>query len=177
MIRVEVVHTSALEMPQLDELRRFLDSAFDGGFDDHDWDHALGGMHGIVRQDDRIVAHGSVVQRRVLLGGSTLRAGYVEGVAVHDGYRRRGYGKAIMLALDPVIRRGYEIGALSAGDEAGRLYTSLGWKRWQGATWALTPSGLERTEEEDETTYILELNAPLDLGSDIACDWRDGDLW
>ena len=36
-----------------------------------------------------------------------------------------------MQALEPVVRGAYQIGALAAGEDAGRLYSSLGWQRWQ----------------------------------------------
>ena len=56
-----------------------------------------------------------------------------------------------MQRLDGVIRGAYELGGLSAGEEAGRLYGSLGWERWRGRTWVLGPNGMERTADEDET--------------------------
>jgi hypothetical protein len=71
----------------------------------------------------------------------------------------------------------YELGGLSAGEPAASLYRSLGWRRWEGRTWVLGPSGLERTPDEDETTYVLPLASELDLSGDLACDWRDGDVW
>ena len=37
--------------------------------------------------------------------------------------------------------------------------------------------GLRRTPDDDGSTYVLPLDAPLDLDGDLACDWRDGDVW
>jgi aminoglycoside 2'-N-acetyltransferase I len=82
-----------------------------------------------------------------------------------------------MERLAEVIAGAYEVGALSAGEDAARLYRSLGWQRWEGRTWVLGPDGPERTREEDQTTYVLPLSAELDLSGDLACDWRDGDVW
>ena len=56
-------------------------------------------MHAIVEEDGVIVAHGAVVQRRLLHGGRALRTGYVEGVAVRPDRQRRGLGAALMTAL------------------------------------------------------------------------------
>ena len=35
-------------------------------------------MHALASEGDRLVGHGSVVQRRLLHGGRALRTGYVE---------------------------------------------------------------------------------------------------
>lgn len=176
-MNVETFHTSELGADRLRALRAFLSEAFDGHFDDHDWDHTLGGVHAIVHDDGAVVAHGAVVQRRLLHGSRALRAGYVEAVAVRADHRGRGHGRAMMERLDRVLRGGYELGALSAGEPAARLYRSLGWQRWQGRTWVLGPSGMTRTADEDETTYVLRVASQLDLTGDLACDWRDGDVW
>jgi aminoglycoside 2'-N-acetyltransferase I len=177
VIEVDTTHTSSLDARSLTALRAFLDEAFSGDLDDHDWDHALGGVHALVWEDGAIVAHASVVQRRMLHGGRALRTGYVEAIAVRLDRRGRGYGRALMERVDRVIRGAYELGALSAGEEAARLYRSLGWQRWQGRTWVLGPNGIERTADEDETTHVLPLTAELDLAGDLVCDWRDGDVW
>lgn len=49
-----------------------------------------------------VLAHGSVVQRRVLHNGRSLRVGYVEAVAVRPGLRRQGLGGQVMGALERV---------------------------------------------------------------------------
>jgi aminoglycoside 2'-N-acetyltransferase I len=144
---------------------------------DHDWDHALGGVHALVWEDRRLVGHASVVQRRLLHGGRALRTGYVEGVAVRADRRRRGHGGAMMAALERVIRNAYELGALGASDAGARLYASRTWRPWKGRTWALTPTGVVRTEEDDGSVYVLEVTVALDLEGDLTCDWREGDLW
>jgi len=82
-----------------------------------------------------------------------------------------------MAALERIIRRAYELGALGATDEAVRLYERRGWQRWQGATSALTPTGIIRTEDDDGAVYVLPVTAPLDLAGELTCDWRDGDMW
>lgn len=54
-----------------------------------------------------------------------------------------------MAALERVIRRAYDLGALSTTPEAWSFYAARGWTSWQGPTSALTPTGVERTEEDD----------------------------
>jgi aminoglycoside 2'-N-acetyltransferase I len=40
----------------------------------------------------------------------------------------------------------------------------------------LSPEGVRRTPEEDESTYVLPLDVDLDVAGDLVCDWRDGDV-
>ena len=177
MEKVRLAHTSSLSDAELHEVRTLLIDGFEEHFDDHDWDHTLGGVHALIGEGGVLVAHGAVVQRRLLHAGRALRTGYVEGVVVRADRRGRGHGRAIMQAVGEVVRRAYDLGALSAGAEAARLYRSLDWERWQGHTWVLGPHGPERTPDEDGTTYVLRGAAPLDLAGELACDWREGDVW
>ena len=174
---IRTAHTSDLDAATLAAARALLDAAFEGDFDEHDWEHSLGGVHALAWADDELVGHAAVVQRRLLTGGRALRAGYVEGVGVRADQRRRGHGAALMAALERVIRGAYDLGALGATDDGARLYTSRGWQRWQGPTFGLTPDGVARTEDGDGAILVLPVAAPLDLAGALTCDWRDGDLW
>jgi aminoglycoside 2'-N-acetyltransferase I len=174
---LRVAHTSELGPELLDEIHAMLVEVFEGDFDAHDWEHALGGMHALVHEDGALVGHASVVQRRLLHGGRALRAGYVEGVGVRREARRRGHASALMDAIERIIRGAYELGALGASDDAIPLYTARGWRPWEGETFALAPGGRVRTPEDDDALYVLELGVPLDRAGEIACDWRDGAVW
>ncbi|MHB1469604.1 MAG: GNAT family N-acetyltransferase [Solirubrobacteraceae bacterium] len=174
---LQVTHTSQLPKAALDAAHALLRDVFAADLDEHDWEHALGGVHALLWQAERLLAHGSVVQRRLLHDGHALRAGYVEAVAVSAEHRRRGHGGAIMSALEQVIAGAYEVGALGATEAGARLYLSRGWKRWRGPTSALTPNGIVRTPEEDGNIYVFARGAELDLDGALACDWRDGSLW
>ncbi|MFE6846145.1 GNAT family N-acetyltransferase [Streptomyces sp. NPDC057686] len=171
-------HTSQLGSGELRELRELLDRAFRGDFGDEDFEHALGGMHVLVREDGELVAHGSVVQRRVLHGGRALRTGYVEAVAVRADRRRRGLGGQVMAGLEGVIERAYVLGALSASDDGARLYAGRGWAVWGGQIGALSPAGPVRLPDEEGSTYVwLPPGGVLDdLAGRLDFDWRDGDV-
>lgn len=174
---VHVAHSADLDAETLRAIRALLDQVFGAEMTDHDWDHALGGVHAFVAEDGALIGHASVVQRRLLYGGRALRTGYVESVAVRADRRRRGVGAAMMNELERVIRGAYELGALGATAEGAALYTSRGWRQWKGETWALSPSGPVRTQSEDGDVYVLEVATPLDLTAKLTCDWRDGDVW
>jgi len=174
---VRVAHTSELDASLLDRLHAMLVDVFEGDFDEHDWEHALGGIHAVAEEEGELVGHASVVQRRLLHRGRALRAGYVEAVGVRRETRRRGHASALMDAIERVLRGAYEIGALGACDAAIPLYEARGWIPWQGETSVLAPDGRVRTPEDDDALYVLELAVPLDRAGEIACDWRDGAVW
>jgi aminoglycoside 2'-N-acetyltransferase I len=174
-----IVHTSALDDAQRGALRALLLDAFAGDFSAHDWDHALGGMHAVVWEGEGEVpiGHAAVVQRRLLHRGRALRAGYVEAVAVRADRRGSGHGAALMEAIERVVRGAYELGALSASEQAGGFYAARGWRRWRGALSALTPAGIERVSAEDANVFVFEHAVPLHLDGELTCDWREGELW
>ncbi|MEV4738811.1 GNAT family N-acetyltransferase [Streptomyces sp. NPDC049555] len=178
-IRIRSAHTCDLTAAELDAVRSLLDTAFDD-FTDDDWDHTVGGMHALVLDEDgAVLAHGSLVQRRLLHAGRALRTGYVEGVAVRADRRRRGHASAVMATLERVLRDGaYELGALGASDEAVPLYTGRGWQPWQGPLSVLAPTGLYRMPEEAGGIFVLPVNGTrVDTAGELTCDWRPGDVW
>lgn len=176
MTEVHVAHTADLDVAALKAARALLYEVFDD-MTDEDWEHALGGVHALVWEGAELIGHASVIQRRLTHRGRALRTGYVEGVGVRADRRGRGHGAAMMEALERVVRRAYDLGALGSTDEAAQFYAARGWQRWQGPTSALTPDGVRRTEEDDGGVYVLASLTPLDLSGALTCDWRDGDVW
>jgi aminoglycoside 2'-N-acetyltransferase I len=177
MAELRTAHTADLDSATLDAARALFWAEFDGDLNEHDWEHALGGMHALVWEDGELIGHASVIQRRMLHGGRALRTGYVEGVAVRGDRRRRGHGAAMMAALERVIRGAYDLGALASTDEGMPLYAARGWQVWQGPLRVLTPSGIEPTPEEAGSIHVLPVATALDLTGALTCDWRDGDVW
>lgn len=172
-----LVHTSDLDAETLHNARRMLVEAYAGEFTDADWEHTLGGMHAVVAHRGALIAHAAVVQRRLLCGGTALRCGYVEGVAVREDWRGQGLGSAVLDAAEQVIRGAYVLGALSASGPGERLYRPRGWLRWSGPTSALGPDGPVRTPGDDGCVFVLPVGVDLDPQKPLACDWRDGDVW
>ena len=176
-----LIRSSDLDGDTLRSAQELVTLAFASGgeleFTDADWAHALGGMHAVVVHRGALIAHAAVVSRRLLYRGVPLHTGYVEGVAVREDWRGQGLGHVVMEAAEQVIRGGYQLGALSASAAGANLYRSRGWLRWAGPTSALAPDGLIRTPDEDGKVFVLPIGVDLDSTAELACDWRDGDLW
>jgi aminoglycoside 2'-N-acetyltransferase I len=153
-VNVVVAHTADLAPVTLTAVRALLDTAFGnehgnehgGDFDGDDWDHALGGMHAMAWEGDELVR------------------------------RRRGIGAAVMAPVERIIRGAYDLGALGSSEMGIPFYEARGWRRWHGQTWAMTPTGITRTPDDDDGVYVLAVG-PVDLTADLTCDWRAGDLW
>jgi aminoglycoside 2'-N-acetyltransferase I len=173
---LRTAHTADLGASTTSAIRDLMNAVFDGVSDDT-FDNALGGLHALLYENGELIAHGSVVQRRLLHGGRALRTGYVEGVAVHGGHRRRGHGGTVMAELERIIQAAYHLGALGASPEGAFLYTAREWQLWQGPISAMTPDGIKRTADLDGAIYVLPVSVPLDLTGDLTCDYRPAALW
>lgn len=180
-LRLRRLPTHDLTEPDIAVIGLLLVAAFgsddDERFTDHDWDHALGGVHFVLELDGGIVAHASVVQRELHVDGRPLRTGYVEAVATAPDLQGGGLGSLVMAEVTSHIREHFELGALGTGRH--RFYGRLGWLTWTGLAFVRTTEGPLRTP--DEEGYILVLptpsSPPLDLTAPISCDWRLGDVW
>ena len=153
-----------------------MDVVFDG-MAEHDWEHALGGIHATVWEGDAAVAHGSVMMRRLLLEGRALRCGYVEAVATRPD--RRGMGHATPGDGGPRRRDPRRLRHRRArGDRHGgsplppaRL-APVG-----GAAVRPHPGRDVRTPEVEKAVHILPVGSTPDITAALTCDWRDGDVW
>jgi aminoglycoside 2'-N-acetyltransferase I len=172
-----LVHTADLETETRQHVCDMVTAAFAGNFTEHDWEHALGGMHALIWRHGAIIAHAAVVQRRLVYRGDALRCGYVEGVAVREDCRGQGLVHALMDGVEQVIRGAYQLGALSSAARARGMYAARGWSPWRGPTSVLAPTGPTRTPDDDGTVFVLPIGIDLDTSAELTCDWRAGDVW
>jgi aminoglycoside 2'-N-acetyltransferase I len=174
--RVTAEELGATDLTQLLDL--FAACWPDGDFTVDDINHALGGVHWLAEGAGRIVGHASVVPRWFDVGGRRLLVGYVEAVATHPAWRRRGVASRLLGQANAHIREQFELGALSTG--VGAVYSSNGWEHWRGETWVMLATGPKRTPDEDDGIMVLRTpRTPVDLDvrGPITCDWRPGDAW
>jgi aminoglycoside 2'-N-acetyltransferase I len=154
-------------------------AAFDEPWDDY-WESIGPGIHVMAEHPSRgIVAHAAIVERLLYPGDATLRAGYVEAVAVAPDLQRTGLGTQVMEVIDGMIDQRYELGALGTGSH--EFYARLGWVTWQGPSWIRERDGrlVRSTEEDGDIMVRLTPMTPpgLDLSGPIAVDWRPGEVW
>lgn len=161
----------------LSRLRRLLDASFGSSFSNDDWHHALGGWHAVVVRRSLLLSHAAVVARELHVGSVAVNAGYVEAVATDPQLHGHGLGTLAMLGADEVLRREFDMGALSTGAHA--FYERLGWERWRGPTYVRRPDGhLVRTPDEDDGIMALRFGSMRwDLSMPISCEPRPGDDW
>ena len=174
------VASADLSSSEVATIRTLLWAAFppgDDGMTEDDWKHALGGTHFVLDLGGEIVAHASVVERELHVGGKPLRTGYVEAVATAPDRQGIGLGSRLMGEVTAWIRDRFELGALGTGRHS--FYERLGWRTWAGPSSVRAPNGDRRTPDDDG--YILVLatasSPPLDPSAPISCDWRAGDVW
>jgi aminoglycoside 2'-N-acetyltransferase I len=175
-----LVHTSDLDAELREGARSMVIEAFggpDGEFTDADWEHALGGMHALICVRGVLIAHGAVVQRRLIHRGVALRCGYLEAVAVREDWRGQGLGMAIMDAAEQVLRGAYQLGALCSSEAGRAMYVSRGWQPWQGPSAVLSPTGVTPTPDDDGSLFVMPVSVELDTTAELTCDWRPGDVW
>ncbi len=177
---IRVVPSADLTAAEWATLTELCIAAFNEPWDDY-WQNIGPGVHVLAQQPDRgIVAHAAIVERLLYPGSLTLRAGYVEAVAVWPDLQRTGLGTRVMDVIDSMLDAGYELGALGTGSHG--FYGRLGWVIWQGPTSIRERDGrVVRSPDEDGDIMVrLTPSTPegLDLTMPIAVDWRPGDeVW
>lgn len=180
-LRLRRLTTPELMADEVRSIRALMAVAFGSDeeerFSDDDWQHALGGVHFVLELDDEIVAHASVVERRLFVGGLPLRTGYVEAVATSPDRQGLGLGSIVMTDVTGYVREGFELGGLGTGRQS--FYGRLGWRIWAGPSAVRTPDGERPTPDDDGFIMVLETprSPPLDLTAPIVCEGRPGDVW
>lgn len=180
LVPIRVVPSASLTPREWSTLTELCVAAFNEPWDDY-WKSIGPGVHMLAEDPVRgIVAHAAIVDRLLYPGDFTLRAGYVEAVAVWPDVQRNGLGTQVMEVIDEMIDNDYELGALGTGSHG--FYARLGWVAWQGPTWIRERDGhLERSPDEDGDIMVrLTPSTPpgLDLSLPIAVDWRPGgEVW
>ena len=176
---IRVVRSAELTTDEWATLTDLCVAAFNEDWEGY-WDSIGPGVHVIAEETGRgVVAHAAIVDRLLYPGDATLRAGYVEAVAVAPDVQHRGLGTKVMEIIDRMIDEGYELGALGTGSHD--FYARLGWVVWRGPTWIRERDGrLVRSPDEDGGVMVrITPQTPpgLDLSLPIAVDWRPDEVW
>jgi aminoglycoside 2'-N-acetyltransferase I len=177
-VELRTARTEELDDATPSALRDLLDRAFEGRISEEDWEHALGGVHFLLLDDDgSLISHASVVARHLETRERMWRTGFVEAVATRPDVQERGHGTTVMRAVNAHIAESYELGALSTGENA--FYERLGWQTWRGDVGVRTERGAELMPSEKGCAMVLltDASAGVDPTGLITCEWRPGDVW
>lgn len=157
-------------------IRALLDLAYEGDFSSEDWEHTFGGKYFIGYLGDTIIAHGSVVPRNMFIDGEAMTVGYVEAIAVLPSHWRQGFGTQLMQQITKFCQDTYGLSMLSTDEN--QFYKRLGWRQFQGESFARTGDLEVPTFEEDEGLMLH-----YGKGSQVrqiqraVCESRSGDDW
>ena len=157
-------------------LRQLWADAFGDRFDDHDAEHAYGGVHVLATIDGEVVGHASAVPRRIRIGSDWWDAAYVEAVATAPSLQRDGVGTEVMRRLHEEIDARWPIAFLSTG-RARDFYLRLGWEGWEGPPSVLTDHGEVATDQEHGGILVRRGTDGPDLDLPVTCEDRPGDAW
>lgn len=175
---VSVLESAEVDVAARAELRRLWTDAFGDRFDDHDAEHAFGGVHVLVRDGGHLVGHASAVPRQIRFGEQPWRTvAYVEAVATDPARQGEGIGRSTMERLQDEIASRWEIAMLSTGRATG-FYEQLGWQRWLGLSYTQTEAGVVLDGEHGGLmVFTLRPAATVDRTLSVTCRDRAGDAW
>jgi aminoglycoside 2'-N-acetyltransferase I len=171
---LEVVRHDALSESEQAAIVQLCTQAFGEPFEEIIRLHT-GGAHVLGTLDGVLVSHASWVPRLLQPDGlPMLQTAYVEEVATHPAFQRRGFGSMTMRRLAEEIRD-FELGALATGHI--KFYERLGWEVWRGKVGIRTQKGVIETPNETVMILRLPCTPALDLDGLITAEWREGELW
>lgn len=173
-----VAESDAVDTAMRTDLRRLWTRAFGDRFDDHDADHAFGGVHVVVRDGTHVVGHASAVPRAIRFGDRPWRTvAYVEAVATDPDRQHEGIGRLVMEKLQEEIASRWDVAMLSTGRATG-FYERLGWERWRGLSYTYTESGVVLDGEHGGLMVFTPGAAVVvDRTLSVTCQDRPGDAW
>ena len=87
----------------------------------------------VMERNNRVVAHAAAINKRIRVGGKTLRVAGIMNVFVIPEYREQGLAtEVVRTALDEAERQGFDMGLLFCKSRLEQVYITTGWKRITG---------------------------------------------
>lgn len=107
-------------------------------------------------------------------GSPPLRTAYIEMVATAPAAQRRGHATALLEHVVTLLDD-FELAALCPATD--NLYARLGWCFWRGPLETRHDGRLAPNPEERVMIMPLSRTPPLDSGSRLSIEWREGEVW
>lgn len=160
----------------LGAIKNLLSDAYEDDFSEEDWLHTFGGVRFLGTINREIVAHGSVVPRKISINDELIAVGYLEGIAVSSNHQGQGVGRQLLSSISDFCLSEYQISMLST-DEFD-FYGNFGWKQFKGKSGVLLGTEVILTPDEDEgLMYLIGKTGSSQEILTAYCDSREGDHW
>ncbi|MGB3769984.1 MAG: GNAT family N-acetyltransferase [Rhodococcus sp. (in: high G+C Gram-positive bacteria)] len=175
---LETVQSDDLSDADAHDCECLVRGAFGDRFEPHDWTHALGGVHLIVRDDGHPVGHAAVVPRLLSHEGKEFDGAYVEGVALDHAHRGHGLGAMLMDAVEKEISSTDALGVLNSLPDTVEFYADRGWVRWRGLLGDM--GNLEDPappDDEVEAIMVFRPSENIDVDGTLCVNNRVGPRW
>ncbi len=177
-LELSVVPTRELDQTTKDEIVNLCNLAFDEDGYDILFDlvaYAVNPTHVLARANGVLVSHAIWATRQIWLeDGTPLKTAYLDAVATHPEWQRRGIGSAVIRRLVEEVRD-YDIGCLSTSRV--NFYRNVGWELWTGPKVVKTETGLEDTPNYTVMILRTEHTPRLDKDSRLTIKSRQSDPW
>lgn len=119
------------------------------------WHGSAPAFSALVSEDDRVIAHLGVVQRRIKVGGTPVEMAGIQNVCVLDEHRGRGLCREMLAAaMAEAKSRGIDFGLLFCVAELVPVYERCGWKR-------LPDQPVIRVDSDGLEKPLVEGNLPM----------------
>lgn len=110
----------------------------------------------LLKNKNKIIAHVSVVRRKIKYGSKVYKIGGVGNVAVRKNLRHRGYGSELLNQANVVLKKDkYDLGLLFCHPKLDNFYTNCGWIKKEKGKVYYSESGREKHES---TSYLFPVN-------------------
>ena len=119
------------------------------------WHGSAPSFSALAAEDERVIAHLGVVQRRITVGGSSVEVAGIQNVCVLNEYRGQGFCREMLAAaMAEAKSRGVDFGLLFCVAELVPVYERCGWKR-------LLDQPVVRVDSGGAEKPLVEGNLPM----------------
>jgi GNAT superfamily N-acetyltransferase len=175
-LHIEVVPSTVVPAPVRQSLLELCSDAYDEDFTAY-LQLLSPAVHVFAWLGAKLVSHAAWVERALHVDNATiLRSAYIEAVATHPRYQRRGFASAVLASIPPLLDE-FDLAALAPSHAS--FYRRLGWEMWEGPLSYLEASGIETpTPEEQVMIYRLPRTpASLNVRAKLTTQWRPIEVW
>lgn len=176
MLLIETIRTFSISESVRREILDLCNAAFGQPFDILFSMLPPDGTHLLGREDGRLVAHLVITDRAMRFGdGGWLRAAYLDAVATHPDFQKRGFAGDLLSMASSLCRDRYDLQALATNMPD--LYARHCFLKWRGKQFIECEfgEGTEETEEQGNLMVFFSHRTEItDFTLPVTANWRPG---